>query len=69
MFNFLVSKNKITCNNKRLNFQCQTCPLEKSSHLSLGPTDHKTSAPLELIFSNVWGHAPLFSSNGFCYLC
>jgi len=35
--------------------------------LSLGPTGHKTSAPLELIFSDVWGLAPLFSSDGFHY--
>jgi histone deacetylase 1/2 len=35
--------------------------------LSLGPTGHKTSAPLELIFSDVWGPAPLFSSDGYRY--
>jgi len=36
--------------------------------LSLGPTGHKnTSTPLELIFSDVWGPAPLFSSNGHHY--
>jgi len=63
----LISKNKIICNNKRLNFQCQSCPLGKSSRLSLGLTGHKTSAPLELIFSDVWGPAPLFSSDGYRY--
>jgi histone deacetylase 1/2 len=35
--------------------------------LSLRPTGHKTSASLELIFSDVWVPAPLFSSNGYCY--
>jgi len=36
--------------------------------LSLGPTGHKnTSTPLELIFSDVWGPAPFFSSNGYRY--
>jgi len=35
--------------------------------LSLRPTGHKTSASLELIFSDVWGPAPLFSSDGYCY--
>jgi len=54
IFQFLVSKNKIICNNKHLNFQCQSCPLGKSSLLSLRPTGHKTSAPLELIFSDVY---------------
>jgi len=67
IFQFLVSKNKIICNNKHLNFQCQSCPLGKSSRLSLRPTGHKTSAPLELIFSDVWGPAPLFSSDGYRY--
>jgi histone deacetylase 1/2 len=52
---------------KHLNFQCQSCPLEKSSRLSLGPTGHKTSALHELIFSDVWGPAPLFSSDGYRY--
>ena len=57
IFQLLVSKNKIICNNKRLNLQCQSCTLEKSLCLLLGPTSHKTSAPLKLIFSDVWGSA------------
>jgi len=67
IFQLLVLKNKIICNNKHLNFQCQSCPLEKASRLSLGPIGHKTSAPLELIFSDVWGPAPLFSLDGYRY--
>jgi len=67
IFQFLVSENKIIYNNKRLNFHCQSCPLGKSSCLSLRPTGHKTSAPLELIFSDVWGPALLFSSDGYHY--
>jgi len=67
IFQLLVSKNKIICNNKHLNFQCQSCLLGKSSCLSLGPTSHKTSAPLELIFSDVWGPASLFSSDDYRY--
>jgi hypothetical protein len=35
--------------------------------LSLGPTGHKTSTPLELIFSDVWGPTPLFSSDEYHY--
>jgi hypothetical protein len=41
--------------------------LGKSSCLSLGPTGHQMSTPLELIFSDVLGYAPMLSSNGFCY--
>jgi hypothetical protein len=35
--------------------------------LSLGLTSHKTSAPLELIFSDVWVLTPFFSCDGFNY--
>jgi histone deacetylase 1/2 len=67
IFQLLILKNKIICNNKRLNFQCQSCHLGKLSRLSLGPTSHKTSAPLKLIFSDVWGLTPLFSSDSYRY--
>jgi len=67
IFNLLVSGNKIICTSRRSLTQCQACPLGKSSRLSLRPPGHKTSAPLELIFSDVWGPAPMFSSDGFRY--
>ena len=66
IFQLLVLKN-IICNNKLLNFQYQSCPLEKLSCLSLGPTGHKTSASLQLIFSDVGGLAPLFSLDDYRY--
>jgi histone deacetylase 1/2 len=53
IFNLLVSSNKIVCASRRSLTQCQACPLRKSSRLSLRLTGHKTSAPLELIFSDV----------------
>jgi hypothetical protein len=67
IFNLLVSKNKIMCTSKCFLVQCQACPLGKSLRLSLRLTGHKTIAPLDLIFSDVWGLAPMFSSDGFCY--
>jgi histone deacetylase 1/2 len=67
ILNLLVSDNKIICTSRRSFTQCQACLLGKSSRLSLRPTGHKTSAPLELIFSDVWGPAPMFSSDGFRY--
>jgi len=35
----------------------------------LGPLGYKTSPPLDLIFSDVRGPAPIFSSDSFCYFC
>jgi len=61
IFNFLVFKNKIICTFRRSLVQCQACLLGKSSRLSLRLTSHKTSTPLDLIFSDVWGHALMFS--------
>ena len=54
------------CTSRRSLIQCQACPL-RSSHLSLRPIGHKTSTSFDLIFSDVWGPAPMFSSNGFHY--
>jgi len=33
----------------------------------LRPTGHKTTALLDLIFSDIWVPAPMFSSDGFHY--
>jgi hypothetical protein len=55
----------MSCTSKQFHFDCQPCPLGKSSHLSLEPMSHKTSAPLELIFSDVKGPSPMLSSDDF----
>ena len=65
VLSLLTSNKKVTCTSRPLNFQCLACPLGKSSHLSLGPTGNKTSASFKLIFSDVWGPAPILSSDGF----
>ena len=65
--NLLVSKNKIVCTSRRSLAQCQACLLGKSSRLSLRPTSHKTTTPLDLIFSDVWALTSMFSSAGFHY--
>jgi len=65
ILSLLTSNKKVVYTSRHLNFQCQACPLGKSSRLSLGPTSHKTSIPLKLIFSFVWGPAPMLSSHGF----
>jgi hypothetical protein len=40
------------------------CQLAKSHQLPFSSSIHKSSAPLELIFSDVWGHAPQSSLLG-----
>ena len=67
ILNLLVSNNKIVRTSRGFLSQCQACPLGKSSRLSLQPTGHKTTTSLDLIFSDVWGPAPMFSSYGFRY--
>jgi histone deacetylase 1/2 len=67
ILDMLVSSNKIICTSRCSLAQCQACSLGKSSSLSLRLTSHKTTAPLDLIFSDVWGPAPMFSSDGFHY--
>ena len=54
------------CTYRRSLIQCQACPL-RSSHLSLRPIGHKTSTSFDLIFSDVWALAPMFSSDGLSY--
>jgi hypothetical protein len=61
VLSLLASNKKVVCTSRHLNFQCQACLLGKSSRLSLGPTGHKTFAPLEFIFSDVRGPAPMLS--------
>jgi len=51
----------------QFNFNCPTCPLGKSSYLTLKTTGHQTRAHLGLIFSDVWGSSPMLSSDGFRY--
>jgi hypothetical protein len=67
VLSLLASNKKVVCTSRPLNFQCQACSLGKSSRLSLGPTSHQTFAPLELVFSDVWGPTLMLSSDGFCY--
>jgi hypothetical protein len=67
IFNLLVSKNKIACTFRCSLVQSQTCSLGKSLCLSLRPTGHKPTTPFDLIFSDVWGPALMFFSDGFRY--
>jgi histone deacetylase 1/2 len=67
ILNLLVSKNKIVCTSRHSLAQCQACPLGTSSRLLLRPRGHKTTAPLDLIFSDIRGLATMFLFYGFHY--
>ena len=67
IFHFLASTKQVSCMSKQFNFNCSACPLEKSSRLTLKTTGHQTQAPLDLIFSDVWGLSPMLSSDSFRY--
>jgi hypothetical protein len=49
--------------NKKLTI-CHACQHGKSHQLPFLPSDHKSSAPLDLIFSDVWGPSLILSNNG-----
>ena len=46
---------------------CSSCQLGKSHRLFASPSTNKSSEPLELVFSDVWGPAPVESREGFKY--
>jgi hypothetical protein len=49
--------------NKKL-IVCPDCQHGKSHQLPFLPSEHKSSAPLDLIFSDIWGPSPILSNNG-----
>ena len=66
ILHLLVKNKKVSWTSTQFNFNYPACPLGKSSRLTLIPMGHQTRAPLDLIFSDVWGPSPILSSNGFC---
>jgi histone deacetylase 1/2 len=67
ILHLLVNNKKVSCTTKCFNFNCPASPLGKSCRLTLKTTGHQTLAPLDLIFSDVWGPSPMLSSDGFRY--
>jgi len=67
ILNFLVSKNKIVCTSRHSLTQCQVLSVKQVVAMSLEPMGHKTTTPLDLMFSDVWGPAPMFSFDDFYY--
>ena len=64
----LIQKFQLPCSKfSSSSHKCTACYLGKFHRLSLPMTNHRSSAPLDLIHSDVWGPAPLISSSGSKY--
>ena len=64
----LVHQFQLPCSSSKLSSnKCPSCCLGKLHRLSLPLTHHHSSRPLELVHSDVWGPAPIFSSSGHKY--
>ena len=44
---------------------CNSCPVDKAHILFSRLSDFRAKNPLEIIYSNVWGPAPLLSNEGY----
>ncbi|KAJ4767348.1 polyprotein [Rhynchospora pubera] len=56
----------LPCSNSVLSL-CEDCSMAKCNKLPFSTSCSSTKAPLELIHADVWGPAPVLSSNGFRY--
>ena len=62
----ILRLNNISCASESSLSVCNACQLAKSHRLPYTSSSHRSSSPLELIFSDVWGPAPP-SVGGFKY--
>ena len=62
----ILHLTNISCANESPLSVCNVCQLAKSHRLPYTSSSPRSSSPLELIFSDVWGHAPPFVG-GFKY--
>ena len=66
----LVQQFSLPCSsNKILKNKCEACTLGKLHHLPMYLTHHRSTQPLELIHSDVWGPTPMSSFSGFKHFC
>ncbi|KAF7824227.1 Retrovirus-related Pol polyprotein from transposon TNT 1-94 [Senna tora] len=65
----VLSHCNISLNNKNKNIQpfCEACCLGKMHALPFYPSSTIYTKPLELVYSDLWGPAPVLSSRGYKY--
>ena len=57
---------KIPFSNKMTIDLCKACCLEKAHRLPFLPSPNTYSSPLELVYTDLWGPAPVLSPQGYC---
>jgi hypothetical protein len=63
VFNVLSRFNLPVSSNNQL-LTCSACHMSKSKLLPFSLSSTRVNHPLELIYTDVWGLAPMFSTNG-----
>jgi len=60
----VISKFQLPYVSNKKHTICPTCQQGKSHKLHFSIYENKSSVPLELIFSDIWGPSPILSNNG-----
>ena len=63
----ILNKFGLPITHKMKYYHCDVCRSSKSHKLPFSISVHKSTKPLELIHSDVWGPAPILSHFGFSY--
>ncbi|KAJ9556387.1 LOW QUALITY PROTEIN: hypothetical protein OSB04_011001 [Centaurea solstitialis] len=66
VFDYLVSRNSISCNKLKNNFVCNACQLAKHKRLPFDTSFSTTLHPFDLIHCDLWT-SPIVSKNGSKY--
>lgn len=53
------------CNKELVNFQCEVCQLAKHHHATFNTQPYKSSIPLLMIHSDIWGPSRIKNQNSF----
>lgn len=67
MFQKICKDLNVTVGSFNKDFVCSDCMYGKLRQSNFPISKPKASAPLELVFSDVWGPAPIVTSEGFKY--
>ena len=67
LLNFMFSNFSLPITNKSSSSFCSSCQFGKSSKLHLHVSSFRSNKILDLVYCDVWGPAPVLSSNGHRY--